>query len=503
MKKLASLLLALCVVLSFSSVLAEEKTVLEWFMYDHYSNEIWQADPIMQYAQDQTGIVVNVNSAPWGECDAKLNLMLANGELPDVYMNFWYPWTENFSYLVEDGEIVEITDMLDNYPNLKAYVYGEESFRQLFVIDEDGKEHIYGVPRYYPSCANYNIAIRTDLLKKYNLEIPTTWDELHDALATICASEDIAGLTFVGSSWLQALDAPWTNCNGYAKLDDGTWTYEEATEGYRDFLAYFAKWYEEGLIDPDMLLAQSSLHIEKMAAGKCVASIQQWNPDFVSQYRQPLQEMGAEIALIPYLVGPEGTNDFGGTGAAVKAGSGSWLGWQLINARTGNAEKVLEFYDFLLANDGVLTRKGVEGLHYKVNPDGSTTWLDAYYEELERPNSWSFKYDTTGPRFFIDYLNEEVGRLSPLCENADLINEGWAKVLAAQLVRAPYTYQFNSENSINYSSAVSTVVSEWRDAFLTGKKSTETDWDAYIAALNDAGASKIMADLTEWMAAHE
>ena len=34
MKKLASLLLALCVVLSFSSVLAEEKTVLEWFMYD-------------------------------------------------------------------------------------------------------------------------------------------------------------------------------------------------------------------------------------------------------------------------------------------------------------------------------------------------------------------------------------------------------------------------------------------------------------------------------------
>lgn len=88
MKKLASLLLALCVVLSFSSVLAEEKTVLEWFMYDHYSNEIWQADPIMQYAQDQTGIVVNVNSAPWGECDAKLNLMLANGELPDVYHEF-------------------------------------------------------------------------------------------------------------------------------------------------------------------------------------------------------------------------------------------------------------------------------------------------------------------------------------------------------------------------------------------------------------------------------
>ena len=86
MKKLASLLLALCVVLSFSSVLAEEKTVLEWFMYDHYSNEIWQADPIMQYAQDQTGIVVNVNSAPWGECDAKLNLIyLPTGNGPPDY----------------------------------------------------------------------------------------------------------------------------------------------------------------------------------------------------------------------------------------------------------------------------------------------------------------------------------------------------------------------------------------------------------------------------------
>lgn len=491
MKKLASLILALCLVLSFSSVLAEEQTVLEWFMYDHYSNEIWQADPIMQYAQEQTGITVNVNTAPWGDCDAKLNLMLANEELSDVYMSFWYPWTENFTYLLEDGEIVEITDMLDNYPNLKQYIYSEESFKQLFVYDEEGKEHIYGIPRYYPSRYNWNIAIRTDLLEKYNFEVPTTWDELYEALKVIAPAEGIAGLTVGGTGELMNWAHPWTKCNGISKID-GVWTYEETTEGYKEFLGYFAKWYEEGILDPDILLGQRSLCLEKMAAGQCVASMQQWNPDFVSQYRQPLNDMGAEIALIPYL-----------DGAAVKANSGSWLGWQMINARTGNAEKVLEFYDFLLANDGILTRKGVEGVHYSVDAEGNYTWLDAYYEELERPNSWSFKYDTTGPRFFIDYLNEEVGRLSPLCENADIINEGWAKILDADMVRATYTHQFNSENNINYSAGVTAVITEWRDAFLTGEKSIETDWDAYIEAVNEAGGAKIMADLTEWMADYE
>ena len=501
MKKLISLAIALCLALTFIPAMAE--TTLEWFMYDHYSNEIWQADPIMQYAQEQTGIVVNVNSAPWGECDAKLNLMLANEELPDVYMCFWYPWTENFSYLVEDGEIVEITDMLDDYPNLKAYIYGEESFSQLFVYDEDGKEHIYGVPRYYPSRGNYNIAIRTDLLEKYGLEVPTTWDEFHDALATICPAEGLAGWTLPNAGQLDAYNIPWTKANVYTKDADGNWAYVQATEGYRDYLRYFSKWYAEGLIDPDILLDQSGIHIEKMAAGKCVAAYEQWNPDFVSQYRVPLNEMGAEIALIPYLAGPEGTETFGGTGAAIGGGSGSWLGWQLINARTGNAEKVLEFYDYLLADDGILTRKGVEGVHYEVNADGTTTWLDAYYEELERPNSWSFKYDTTAPRFFIDYLNEEVGRLSPLCENADIINEGWQKVLDAECVRTPYLHLFNSENNINYGANISTTINEWRVAFLTGEKDIEADWDAYLEALNSAGYDKVIADLNAWMADYE
>ena len=31
--------------------------------------------------------------------------------------------------------------MLDKYPNLKKYIYGEESFKQLFVYDER-QEHI-------------------------------------------------------------------------------------------------------------------------------------------------------------------------------------------------------------------------------------------------------------------------------------------------------------------------------------------------------------------------
>lgn len=505
MKKLTSFVVLVCLLFCCMPSFAETGTTIEWFMYDHYSNDIWQACPVLQYAQEQTDITVNVITAPWGECDGKLNLMLANEELPDVYMCFWYPWTKNFADLVEDDEIVEITDMLDKYPNLKKYIYGEESFKQLFVYDESGREHIYGVPRYMASIVNSNIAIRKDLLDKYELAVPTTWDELHDALALIREKEDIAGLTFGASGQLVEFAAPWTRGTHHIKGEDGSWAYEETTEGYRAFLAYFAKWYEEGLLDPDMFLSSGALHIEKMAAGKCIASWQQWNPDFVSQYRAPLNERGAEIALIPYLTGPEGTETFGGTGAATKGGTGSWLGWQLINARTGNAEKVLAFYDFLLANDGILTRKGIEGVHYKVNEDGSTTWLDAYYEELERPNSWNFKYDTTAPRFFIDYLNEEVGRLSPLCDNADLINEGWAKVLAAQRVNAPYLHQFNTENYLNFNPNVMTVIGEWRDAFLSGKRdiNSDADWQAYLAALDEVGYSKIIADLNEWMAAYE
>ncbi len=498
MKKLISLLIILCLAMAAVPALGEQAEI-QWFMYDHFSDEAWQADPLVQYSEEASGITYHVITAPWGECDAKLNLLLANGELPDVYMSFWYPWTESFTYLQEDGEIVEITDMLDDYPNLKEYIFGEESFKQLFIYDEEGNPHIWGVPRYYTAVGNYNLAIRKDLLDKYGFEIPKTWDELHDALAVICPAEGIAGLLMPASGHLLNYDAPWTECNTYKQNEDGTWSYEIATDGYRDFLAYFAKWYEEGLLDPDFRLNQSGIHIEKMAAGKCVCAYEQWNPDFVSQYRVALEEQGAEIALIPYLKGPEGTNDFGGEGAAIKGGAGSWLGWQMINSRTGNAENVLKLYDWLLQDGGIFTRKGVEGVHYQLNEDGTTTWLDGYYEEIAREGSWNFKYDTTMPRFFIDYLNEEVGRLSPLCDNADIVNEGWQKVLDAQLVRTPYLYQFNSENNINYGSGITTTADEWRDAFLTGERDIDTEWDAYLEALDAAGYSKVIADINAWM----
>jgi hypothetical protein len=86
-----------------------------------------------------------------------------------------------------------------------------------------------------------------------------------------------------------------------------------------------------------------------------------------------------------------------------------------------------------------------------------------------------------------------------------LINEGWAKVLAAQRVNAPYLHQFSTENYINFNPNVMTVIGEWRDAFLSGKRdiNSDDDWQAYLAALDEVGYSKIIADLNEWMAAHE
>ena len=66
-----------------------------------------------------------------------------------------------------------------------------------------------------------------------------------------------------------------------------------------------------------------------------------------------------------------------------------------------------------------------------------------------------------------------------------------------------YTYQFTSENYVDFNSNVDTVVSEWKTAFLSGEKDVDADWDAYIAALNDAGYSKIEDDLNAWMAEHE
>jgi len=503
MKKFLALVLILCMALPFASAFAEEERAeATWFMYDVASFvEPWQTDPIVQYASDAVGINFTVMTAPWGECDTKMNLLLASGELPDVFMNMWYPWTENFIYSNEDGAFAELTELIPNYPNLQAYLKSEPSYDQLLV---DG-DRVFGIPRYYNPVQNRNIIVREDLLTKYGFAVPTTWDELHDALATIVPAENIAGLTMKDDGWLACFLIPWIGGPiDYIKNEEGQYVHAYTTEGYRNGLRYFHSWYEEGLLDPDFMLGQQNIDIEKLAAGKCVAALAQWNPEFVTQHREPLKEAipGAEEAILPYLKGPEGTEDFGVNGAVVDHNASAYLGWALINAESDHVEKILAFYDFILANDGALLTDGIEGVHFTVGEDGTKTYTDEYYAELES-DSWNFNTGTTMLCMFVDYRNENTGRLMPTIENADLINPGWQAMLDAKPVTRTWTYCFNSENNINYGANISTVMAEYRTAFLTGEKDLDADWEEYLEALNDVGYQDVMADLNAWMAEHE
>ena len=66
-----------------------------------------------------------------------------------------------------------------------------------------------------------------------------------------------------------------------------------------------------------------------------------------------------------------------------------------------------------------------------------------------------------------------------------------------------YTYQFTSDNYVDYNSDVDTVVSEWQIGFITGEKNLDTDWDAYLTALDEAGYYAIEDDLNAWMSDYE
>lgn len=141
-------------------------------------------------------VKINIQTFSWSDFYTKWTTGFASGNLPDLSTAL----PNHVVEMIDAEAIIPLDNLVDTM--------GRDRFAQAPLVEmtKDGK--LYAIPLYSHAQVMW---YRTDLLKKYNLAVPTTWDEFYNAAATITKGEAgaVYGASFpfgttdmMGTRWL-------------------------------------------------------------------------------------------------------------------------------------------------------------------------------------------------------------------------------------------------------------------------------------------------------------
>lgn len=235
--------------------------------------------PFAKAWMEQTGVQIEFQHPPAGQDQEQFSLLLADGNLPDMMEYPWMNYPGGPEKAISDNAIIPLNDVFEQYcPNLMAYLKANPDIDKMIKTDEG---HYYVFPFIRGDqvlCNTIGLMVREDWLKDLNLEVPTTIDEWHTVLTRFKEEKGATSpFSYEYTMGVLTEENPFTYAFNTSKNfylnSDGTIHFGAVEPGYKDFLATFAQWYKEGLIDQDLATLALDQVSAKMTNGSAGASI--------------------------------------------------------------------------------------------------------------------------------------------------------------------------------------------------------------------------------------
>ena len=437
---------------------------------------------ILEYVEDKIGIEVEFIEGGVTEYLQVTNVMIASGDIPDILQ-----LRENTEHVLRDwlnnDYLLELDDYLPDYPVLTKWLEEAKPF-----IFRDG--HYIGIPKRYahhPHAMFY----RKDLLDKYNLDVPRTFDEFYEATKTIAEGEP--GMYAVTSNGLQYQEwfmggytgaAVWTRIRTWVPRDGG-WVDVVVTPEMREAVRALNRSYEEGLLDPEFAVKVPGLgYHERFIAGKVPAiSAHVTSGAFYEMFAVQTAESvpGAVVIGEPQPVGPWGEH-FVSTRDTHSA-------FMYISSASEHPEKALDLFEYLFSPEGAeFLTYGIEGVHYTKSGNTFTKNWDEILKDVATESSpliaWRWLSDIQAGVFPEEAL--DVERQQYLFDyNQDYPNQ-------------PRIFGYTSENDLKFAPILEQLSHEWLIAFITGERDVETEWDDWLDEYDSAGHAILQQEVNEY-----
>lgn len=359
---------------------------------DRASSQIQSYDEMYLYQalEDKFQIDMVFSHPPQGQGDEQFNLMIAAGDLTDIITWDWLGIAGGPSKALEDETIIRLNEYLDGgkTPYLEAF-YAEvpEALKQ--AVTDDGSHFMFPFGR--PAInlrINGGPAIRKDWLEQVGLDTPETIEEWYVALTAFKENDmngngdpddEIPLFSQGDQSIVDIFPMAWKVDKEFV-IADGQMAYGPILPGYRDYLAEMAKWYEEGLIDPDYITNDSAARNAKMTNDR-VGAIFAWMNGVLGRFNTQMSDhQSFDLVGVRWPVAPDGVS---------YSGNQTWVnfvssGGSAISTTNKNIDISLAVLDYAYSEEGnILYNFGEEGVTYNMvggepvftdlilsNPDG-------------------------------------------------------------------------------------------------------------------------------------
>lgn len=223
-------------------------------------------------ATDQVGVALDLKYIPWDAWDQKINLMLSTGDKFDAFqvMND----RVSLSNYASRGALTDITDLLQQYG---SNILNEKNNPDIMLKSVEINDRMYAIPAYWvESALDPEIEIRKDILDKYNLPVPTTFEELTDEYETVMASWEGAQKPYLPTEAMSNFGMNQKTYDEWPFVVYDQIFYVDQSGSVKNFYetdvfkqnAENAKlWFDKGLISPDILTTTSDQKANQLNSG--------------------------------------------------------------------------------------------------------------------------------------------------------------------------------------------------------------------------------------------
>lgn len=353
-------------------------------------------DPVMSEITKQTG--VQLDFQPYmGTGDAKeaLSVLVAGNELPDIVCTCN---TELMNQMIDLGMVIPLDDLVaEKGSNLTEYCNDALNAMRLNYSD-DGKT-LYCIPSginggdYDPNQSGNLFAVRWDLYKQLEQPEINTLDDFLKLMQDMLALEptnangdknyglglplgEELGKLLIEKAILSASGHFYVNGIAMCDLEKDVLVPEidNPDSIYWDAVEFYNKAYKMGILDPESTTMTLTQMLEKVNAGRYLASYCNWiaTPDsyFVEQGTPEKGMVTIDVAQNDKYIYNAAQNNYG-----------NQFKW-MISSNCENPEKAMEFLNYLAsyeANELILN--GPEGLIWEY-VDGVPTITEEAVEEM-------------------------------------------------------------------------------------------------------------------------
>ncbi len=385
---------------------------------------------------------------------------------------------------LEDEILMDVAPYTEEFmPDFHNFLQNDEEIRKVLTTDSGAVVDIAGRG---PGGRPQGFGIRKDWLDKSGMEIPKTYDELHDVLTEFKNAYNCPQPLLMFSTGF--LDNDFL-CSGMGMtqagfyIEDDTVKFAYLEDSFREYAELVHQWYDEGLISPDFISNVQGMGVSydpQMQDGT-VGVFMTGADIFSSASKAGASDPDWEVVPMADMTRTGTETITLGRSPNTNPLSNAW------DVTTGVTEDripyVLGFINWFFTEEGSLACNfGIEGEGFEYDADGVPRLTETVTNNPEGYGSfvaeaiylnWNAPF-CQDPRYYESIYDTEAQASTGTVWNSNRDNS------------QQYHGDMTAEEMTQYNMVandISTYISTMAVSFMTGAEDIETQWDTFVSTI--------------------